>query len=164
LEITTEKDKGTTMTIELPLTISIIDSLLVIVGGEYYLVPLAVVERCAEVKAETILNAENKYIVQDGGFLPFIDLRNEFSIQIERPPVQQVLLVKHKEMTVGLIVDQVIGNYQAVLKALGSAYKKQEIISGASILGSGEIALVLDTNRLIQEFTARNELKVNAMV
>jgi two-component system chemotaxis sensor kinase CheA len=163
LEITTEKDKGTTMTIELPLTISIIDSLLILVGGEYYLIPLAVVERCAEVKAETIEKADNKYIVLDGGFIPFIDLRNEFNIQAERPRVQQVLLIRYKELIVGLIVDQVVGNYQAVLKALGDSYKKQEIISGASILGSGEIALVLDTNRIIQEFASRNELKVYAM-
>jgi two-component system, chemotaxis family, sensor kinase CheA len=163
LEIHTEKDRGTTMTIELPLTISIIDSLLILVGNEYYLVPLAVVERCAEVKAETIINAENKYIVLDGAFIPFIDLRGEFSIQNDRPQVQQVLLVRFREIMVGLIVDQVIGNYQAVLKALGEAYKKQENISGASILGSGEIALVLDTNRIIQEFAARNDLKVNAM-
>jgi len=163
LEITTEKDKGTTLTIELPLTISIIDCLLIKLGGEYFLVPLAVVERCAEVKAETVMKAENKYIVLEGQYIPFIDLRGEFSIQVERPAVQQVLLVRYKEMVVGLIVDEVIGNYQAVLKALGEAYKKQEIISGASILGSGEIALVLDTNRLIQEFAQRNEQKINAM-
>lgn len=163
LEIFTEKDKGTTMTIELPLTISIIDSLLIRVGDEYYLVPLAVVERCAEVKAETIIKADNKYIVLNGAYIPFIDLRNEFSIQSDRPVTQQVLLVRYKEIIVGLIVDEVIGNYQAVLKALGEAYKKQEMISGASILGSGEIALVLDTNRIIQDFAARNELKVNAM-
>jgi len=71
--------------------------------------------------------------------------------------------VKYKDFLVGIVVDEVIGNYQAVLKSLGAAYRKQEIISGASILGSGEIALVLDISRIIQEFQSENELKVNAI-
>ena len=74
-----------------------------------------------------------------------------------------MVLVKFKENQVGVIVDEVVGNYQAVLKSLGEAYKRQEIISGASILGSGEVALVLDTNRIVQDYTNQNELRVNAM-
>ncbi|MBN1951904.1 MAG: chemotaxis protein CheA [Bacteroidales bacterium] len=163
LEMKTEKDIGTTMTIKLPLTISIIDSLLLKCAGDFYLVPLAVVERCAEVKAKQILKAENKYVILADEYIPFIDLRTEFLIDKERPDVQQILLVKFRDIVVGLIVDEVIGNYQAVLKSLGAAYRKQEIISGASILGSGEIALVLDVSRIIQEYSAQNELKINAM-
>jgi two-component system, chemotaxis family, sensor kinase CheA len=163
LEVQTEKDKGTTITIKLPLTISIIDSLLVKVAGEYFLVPLSVVERCAEIKAATLAKTDNNYVVLLGEYIPFLDLRDEFIIEGERPAVQQILLIKFKEDKVGLIVDEVIGNYQAVLKALGDAYKRQEIISGASIMGSGEVALVIDTNKIIQEFNQRNEIKIAAM-
>lgn len=163
LEIDTRRDEGTTITIRLPLTISIIDSLLMKVAGDYYLVPLGVVDRCAEVRAERIVNAQNKYIILNEEYIPFVDLRNEFGETSERPGIQQALLVKYKDMLVGIIVDEVIGNYQAVLKSLGSAYKKQEIISGASILGSGEIALVLDTTKIVQEYAETNELRVNAM-
>jgi two-component system, chemotaxis family, sensor kinase CheA len=162
LELSTEKDKGTTITIKLPLTISIIDSILVKIGAEKMLVPLSVVERVAEVRAEAFSKNDNKYIVLNKEYIPYIDIRNEFLIIGERPVLQHALLVKYKEIKVGLIIDEVIGNYQAVLKSLGESYKKQEVISGASILGSGDIALVLDTNKLIQEFTQRNELKVNA--
>ena len=114
-------------------------------------------------KAADVLKSENKYVVLSEEYIPFVDMRDEFSMEEGRPDTQQILLVRYKEVLVGLVVDEVIGNYQAVLKALGEAYKKQEIISGASILGSGEIALVLDTNKIIQEYAARNELKVNAM-
>jgi two-component system, chemotaxis family, sensor kinase CheA len=163
LEMHTEKDKGTTITIKLPLTISIIDSLLLRCAGKYYLVPLAVVERCAGIKSSVILEAGNKYIVLNKEYIPFIDLRVEFDIKEERPETQQVLIVKYRDIQVGFIIDEVIGNYQAVLKSLGAAYRKQEMISGASILGSGEIALVLDVSRIIQEFSAQKEIKANAM-
>lgn len=162
-EIKTEKDVGTTITIRLPLTISIIDSLLTKIAGEYYLVPLAVVERCAEVHAKDIEGKANKYITLNTEYIPYVDLRNEFGIDGERPDIQQVVLVRFKEVQVGIIVDEVVGNYQAVLKSLGEAYKRQEIISGASILGSGEVALVLDTNKIVQEYSSQNELRVNAM-
>jgi len=163
LEMQTRPDKGTVITIKLPLTISIIDSLLLQCGGDFYLVPLAVVDRCAEIKARNVLSAENQYVIIDGEYIPFIDIRTEFAIAHERPDIQQILMVKHKDMLVGLIVDEVIGNYQAVLKSLGSAYRRQEIISGASILGSGEIALVLDVSKIIQEFSLRSEQKLTAM-
>jgi two-component system chemotaxis sensor kinase CheA len=164
LEIYTQKDEGTTITIKLPLTISIIDSMLCKVSGDYYLVPLSFVDRCDEVNATAIIESDLKYLVLKDEFIPFIDLRKEFSIITERPLLQQVILVNYKDMKVGLIVDEVVGNYQAVLKTLGSAYKKQEIISGACILGTGEVALVLDTNKLVQEFAVLNDQRINSLV
>jgi two-component system, chemotaxis family, sensor kinase CheA len=161
LDIQTEANKGTTITIKLPLTISIIDSLLVMIGQTYYLIPLSVVERCAEVITTTITESHTQYIVLDGEYIPFIDLHNEFDIEDERLPYQRLVLVNHKNIMVALVVDQIVGNHQAVLKTLGQAYRKQEIISGASILGNGDIALVLDTNRLVQEFIATREKEIN---
>jgi two-component system chemotaxis sensor kinase CheA len=152
LDISTEANEGTTMTIKLPLTISIIDSLLVMIGETYYLIPLAVVERCAEVQTPVITENKNNYLNLDNQYIPFIDLHSEFGIIEERLDYQRLILVKYKDIHVALVVDQIMGNHQAVLKSLGQVYRKQEIISGASILGNGEVALVLDSNKLVQEY------------
>jgi two-component system chemotaxis sensor kinase CheA len=152
LDIHTIAGKGTTMTIKLPLTISIIDSLLVMIGDTYYLIPLSVVERCAEVLTPTITESPTQYLNLNGEYIPFIDLHSEFNVKDQRLDYQRLILVKHKNMVIALVVDQIMGNHQAVLKSLGQAYRKQEIISGASILGNGEVALVLDSNKLVQKF------------
>lgn len=161
LDIQTEPNEGTTLTIKLPLTISIIDSLLVMIGETYYLIPLSVVERCAEVTTPTITESPTQYLNLDGEYIPFIDLHNDFNVKEERPEYQRLILVNHKDLQVALVVDQIMGNHQAVLKALGQAYRKQEIISGASILGNGEVALVLDSNKLVQEFMQTREDEIN---
>ncbi len=161
LDVKTEKDVGTVMTIKLPLTISIIDSLLVMIGETYYLIPLSVVERCAEVLTPVITEASSQYLNLDKQYIPFIDLHKEFEFESERLDYQRLILVKHKEIQVALVVDQIVGNHQAVLKSLGQAYRKQEIISGASILGNGEVALVMDTNKLVQEYMTNREDEIN---
>jgi two-component system chemotaxis sensor kinase CheA len=161
LDIATEENVGTTITIKLPLTISIIDSLLVMIGETYYLIPLSVVERCAEVTTPTITDSPTQYLNLEGEYIPFIDLHKEFSVEEDRLDYQRLILVNHKNFQVALVVDQIMGNHQAVLKSLGQAYRKQEIISGASILGNGEVALVMDTNKLVQEFMAQREEALN---
>jgi two-component system, chemotaxis family, sensor kinase CheA len=157
LDIRTQANAGTTIMIRLPLTISIIDSMLVLIGSTYYLIPLAVVQRCAEVKTPVITESPTKYINLEGEFIPFIDLHDEFKTAETRDEYQRLIMVNYKTMPVALVVDHIIGNHQAVLKALGQAYRRQEVISGASILGNGEVALVLDTNKLLQEFMANRE-------
>jgi two-component system chemotaxis sensor kinase CheA len=161
LDIHTEKNIGTTMTIKLPLTISIIDSLLVMLGDTYYLIPLSVVDRCAEIQLEQITESGVDYLNLNGKYIPFIDLHKEFSVDEERSKTQRLIMVNHKGIIVAIVVDEIMGNHQAVLKSLGYIYRRQEIISGASILGNGEVALVLDTNRLVMEFMASREEELN---
>lgn len=163
LEIETEAKVGTTMTIKLPLTISIIDSLLVMTGSTFYLIPLSVVERCAEIQTSVITELTTNYLNLSGVFIPFIDLHKEFEIPEERLSYQRLIIVNHKNTQVALVVDQILGNYQAVLKPLGQAYKKQEIISGASILGNGEVALVLDTNKIVQEYMSMRDNEIETI-
>ncbi|QQS51745.1 MAG: chemotaxis protein CheA [Bacteroidota bacterium] len=163
LEIHTEAGKGTNIIIKLPLTISIIDSLLVMIGKTYYLLPLAIVERCTEVKTPVITESKTQYLDMSGEYIPFIDLHKEFGIEEERLDYQRLIVFKHRGQYVSLVVDQIIGNHQAVLKPLGNAYRRQEIISGASILGNGEVALVLDASKLAQEFTLQSENLANEM-
>ncbi|MBN2484346.1 MAG: chemotaxis protein CheA [Bacteroidales bacterium] len=163
LEIYTQENKGTTLIIRLPLTISIIDSLLVLIGSTYYLIPLAVVQRCAEVKTQVITESPVRYLNLDGEYIPFVDLHKEFDIKEERADYQRLIMLKHKNMLIALVVDHIIGNHQAVLKALGQAYRKQEVVSGASILGNGEVALVLDTNKLLQEYMSEREVELERL-
>ena len=157
VEIDTEVGKGTTITIKLPLTLSIIDGLLVSVADSLYVLPISVVDKIFPVKHKELQDSFNNIIVLDGGQILFIYLRSEFVIGGEAPVYEQVVVVRHGEQKVGLVVDAVIREYQAVLKPVGSHYKDQDFFSGATILGDGSIALILDTNRIVSKFTNDNQ-------
>jgi two-component system chemotaxis sensor kinase CheA len=85
--------------------------------------------------------------------VPYINLREEFGFPIDAAQRSQVIVVNNGERRVGVCVDHIIGEYQAVVKPLGKFYKQQDFISGASILGDGTIALVMDTNKVIELYT-----------
>lgn len=154
-EITLESElgKGTTTTIRLPLTLSIIDGLLVRINDTHYVIPLSVVAKCYEVKHEQLVNKYNNIIVLDGEQVPFYYLRDEFGMGGEAPYHEEVIVISYNEKRIGISVDEVIGEYQAVLKPLGRYYQKQDYLSGATILGDGTIALVVDPNKLIKELS-----------
>jgi two-component system, chemotaxis family, sensor kinase CheA len=157
VSIETESHKGTTITLKLPLTLSIIDGLLVSIDNAYFIIPLASINKCFEFRHETLLNAVNNLIFVNDGHIPFIYLRKEFGISTPCPFLEQVIAVEYGDVRIGLAVDKVIGEYQAVLKSLGIMYKKQDIISGATILGDGTVALVLDPNKIIAQFEYQNQ-------
>jgi two-component system, chemotaxis family, sensor kinase CheA len=151
VEVTTREGQGTTFSIKLPLTLSIIDGLLVRIGETDFILPLLAVNKCYEVETKTLREAHNRWVTLDGERTPYLFLRENFSINHVDPTLSQVIRVAHKGKYVGLAVDRIIGQYQAVLKPLGEQYKKQDEFSGATILGDGSVALVVDTNRLIQK-------------
>nr|NQU89899.1 chemotaxis protein CheA [Bacteroidota bacterium] len=154
--IESEIDKGTTMTIILPLTLSIIDGMQVQIDDEYYIIPLGAVHKIYSITGTTAEKAFDNVIVLEGEQLPFFNLRKEFEIGGRVPQKLEVLVVKYEHGMVGLIIDKVIGEYQTVLKPLGKHYKKQQFISGGTILGDGSVALVLDTNKIISKFSRKN--------
>jgi two-component system chemotaxis sensor kinase CheA len=80
-------------------------------------------------------------------------LREEFNIKTESPKMQEVVVVHYGEKEVGIVIDRVIRESQVVVKSLGKHFKDQEIISGASIMGDGIVALVLDTNKIIEKYS-----------
>lgn len=153
VEVDSVLGEGTTVTIKLPLTLSIIDGLLVRIADTFYVIPLAVVEKIYAVEHSQIKKSFNNIIVLDGVQYPLINLREEFLLDDFDGKDEQILITKFNDKNIGLTVDEVIGEYQAVLKPLGKHYKNQEIISGATILGDGTIALVIDTNKAIKYFT-----------
>ncbi len=160
VEVDSEKGVGTTITIKLPLTLSIIDGLLVRVHETNYVIPLSSVDKIYAVEHKKVVDQFNDVVVLDGQQVPFFNLRKEFN-QPEFPDeMEQVIVVHYEEKKVGFVVDLVVGEYQAVLKPLGRHYKNQDMISGATILGDGTVALVMDTNRIINQFSRQGRFAV----
>lgn len=153
VHVDSEVDKGTTITIKLPLTLSIIDGLLVKIENTHFIIPLSVVSKCYATMHDTLLKCRNNLIVLDGEQIPFHYLREGFAMSDNPPRVMQIVVVNYEGVKVGLTFDSIVGEYQAVLKPLGKMYKDQEMISGASILGDGTIALVLDSSKIIKIFS-----------
>jgi len=156
VEVESEAGKGTTLTIKLPLTLSIIDGLLVRICNTHYIIPLTVVDKIYAVEHRKLMKAFNNVLILDGEQIPFFNLRQEFNEPESDALMEEVVVVRFEDKQVGIAVDTVIGEYQAVLKPLGKHYKRQEIISGATILGDGTIALVLDPNKTIKQFSNQN--------
>lgn len=149
ITIDSKKDEGTTLTIRLPLTLSIIDGLLVSIANTFYIIPLSAITKCYAVKNTLLVNQFNELIELDGRQVPFLHLREQFGYDVAATGESQMIVVNNGVREVGVSVDHIIGEYQAVVKPLGKYYRKQDFASGASILGDGTIALVLDTAKLI---------------
>ncbi|MBN1185418.1 MAG: chemotaxis protein CheA [Bacteroidales bacterium] len=147
---------GTTVTINLPLMLSIIDGLLVWIGNNKYVIPLSLVDRIFSLESDQINKVFNRIIVLDGVQYPFFDLHDCFSLQEERPDRMQAVLVTYNGQKVAFSVDQVVGKIQAVLKPLGKLYHDHKFLSAATIMGDGTIALVIDPNAIISEFNSAN--------
>lgn len=136
---------GTAIIIQIPLTLAIIDGLLVRISDEHFVVPLSNVEECIEYRR----SSQNDGVVANRGeLLPVIDLRREFLIDGAPPEIEQAVVVETGIGTVGFVVDAVIGDHQTVIKNLGQMYRHVEGVSGATILGNGDVALILDVQRL----------------
>jgi two-component system chemotaxis sensor kinase CheA len=150
VSIESEKGKGTLLSIKLPLTLSIIDGLLVAVGTNQYVIPISAIDKIYALEATQMKQTFNSVVVINSEQYPYIDLRKVFNEEEkESSEVVQMIMVKAENKVTGVIVDNVIGEYQTVVKPLGKYLKKQEIISGASIMGDGTIAMVIDTSRLL---------------
>jgi two-component system chemotaxis sensor kinase CheA len=147
--ISSLKGIGTTITMRLPLTLAIIEGLLVKIGEEYFVLPLSAVEECVELTRKDITNAHGRHIANvRGQAVPYIRLREQFFIQGETPEIEQIVIIGVEGQRVGFVVDNVVGEHQTVIKTLGRVYKDIEGISGATILGDGTVALILDTAKL----------------
>lgn len=150
-EISTVRDAGTVYSIRLPLTLSIIDGLLVKIGNTDFILPLSSVYKCYEVETSVLEQAFNTWVTLDGERTPFVYLRDKFEITGDKPALSQVIKVLYRGNYVGLVFDRIAGEYQAVLKNLGSFYQGQDEFSGATILGDGTVALVIDPYRVISK-------------
>jgi two-component system chemotaxis sensor kinase CheA len=144
------RGSGTKVTLKIPLTLAIIEGLLVRVGNEHYVVPLSSVDGCIEIKRAERLTAKDgrKLLTYRNELLPYVGMRELFEVSGVAPAIEQIVVVNANEARVGFVVDQVVGDYQTVIKPLGRMFKSSEGLSGATILGDGTVALIVDVNRL----------------
>jgi two-component system chemotaxis sensor kinase CheA len=149
VSIESEIGQGTILTLEIPLTLSIIDGLLVTVADNQYVIPISNIEKIYSIEDVKLSSSFNNIAVIDDQQYSYLDLREIFEEKEGASEHSQLILVKYEDKRVGVIVDNVIGEYQTVVKPLGRFLKKLENISGASIMGDGTISMVIDTNRLI---------------
>jgi two-component system chemotaxis sensor kinase CheA len=148
---------GSTFEIRLPLTLAIIDGFLIGVGDSHYVIPLGFVRECLELSATDIPDdrVDLHYDLR-GEFLPCVRLRNIFGVKDSRPKRENIIVVSFGDTRAGLIADQLDGESQTVIKPLGALFESNRAISGATILGSGEVALIIDVPKLISEVSKRS--------
>ncbi|GAB5427678.1 MAG: chemotaxis protein CheA [Devosia indica] len=160
IDVTSRPGEGSTMTLRLPLTLAIIDGMLVRVGNGRYTIPLAAVEECVELPEGIEAHAKGRNFLDiRGALVPYLRLREVFGTKGESEPHQKVVIVSSGEGRVGLVVDQIIGNNQTVIKQLSKLHSGIKSFSGATILGDGSVALILDTAHLVaagQGYVDRN--------
>lgn len=159
IDIESKVNEGTTLTIGLPLTLSIIDGLLIELGNGSFVIPLAAIDKCYTFANAKDVNKFTKILELSDEQIPYIDLRETFEITDEKnkDTSKQIVVVNNGKSQVALICDHIVGEYQAVIKPLGVYFKDQDYISGSTILGDGTIALVFDTNRLIRKYVDTKE-------
>jgi two-component system chemotaxis sensor kinase CheA len=151
IEIETEKDLGTSITMKLPTTLSIIDSLLLEVDQSRILIPLLEVEYCYRESRSNIYGKNSSYLPYKDNMVPFISLRRKFKFSDLDAPEEMVIIISKYDKKYALIVDDIIGEQQAVIKPLGELFINQPYYSGGSIMADGKLALVLDTNYLFNQ-------------
>ncbi|TCD22490.1 chemotaxis protein CheA [Pseudomonas sp. IC_126] len=151
VDVESVEGRGTTLRIRLPLTLAIIDGFLTGVGDASYVVPLKSVVECVELTAEQHKETRRcSFINLRGEVLPFIRLRDYFDLDGQVGRRENIVVVSYGGHKAGLIVDALLGEYQTVIKPLGRLFANLSGISGSTILGSGEVALILDVPALVQ--------------
>jgi len=149
IHISSEINKGATITIKLQQTVSIIDTLLIRCGTSFFAIPLSEIENCQLPANEEFIIHQNKQLDYMNQLVPFTNLRDEFQCYSKNEERQKILIINRNDKKHAIITDEIIGEYQAVIKPLGKAFNDIKCIYGASILGSGKIALLIDTEKLI---------------
>ncbi|MBN1616899.1 MAG: chemotaxis protein CheA [Spirochaetales bacterium] len=148
VDLESEPGVYTQVTLKIPLTLAIIDGLLVQIGEESYVIPLASVVGCLEFIQAKQKN-ENRIVIFHDKQLPFINMRDFFDISGTRRAIEQMVVVNVKDQHVGILVDQVVGSIQTVIKPIGKIFKRADGVASASILGDGSVALILDVERVL---------------
>jgi len=151
IDIESSAGQGTAVRVRLPLTMAIIDGFMVGIGSSPYIIPLDMVVECVELsEADRVAAGKRNYINLRGEVLPFIMLRAYFNETGGVSRYQNIVIVQYAGHKIGLVVDELYGEVQTVIKSLGRVYREGRGISGATILGNGRVALILDVPRLMQ--------------
>jgi two-component system chemotaxis sensor kinase CheA len=149
--IASEEGEGSSMSLTLPLTLAIIEGLLVQVNESRLIFPMfAVTENVELLGSERRTKNGRNVISVRGELIPYIDLRALFQMDGKVPKIEKIVIVEHEEQRVGFVVDRVLGTHQTVLQPLGRFFRNVTVASGATIMGDGGVALILDTASIIK--------------
>ena len=151
ISIDSEAGRGTTVRVRLPLTLAIMDCMLVTVGGSRFAIPLGTIEECVEYERE----GQRGFVDLRGDVLPTAALRQLFRLPGAAPRRESVLVVRHAGQRAGLVVDSLQGQCQAVIKPLSPVFSGISCLSGSTVLGSGDVALILDIPALLKQLQAK---------
>lgn len=150
IDIVSKPGEGSTIALRIPLTLAIIDGLLVRVGPDHYVIPLSAVEECLELSLDEDLRSRGRsFISLRDRLVPYLRLREVFETGTEPELHQKVVVVSTGSERVGLVVDQIIGDHQTVIKSMSKLHHDVAAFSGATILGDGTVALILDIAQLV---------------
>lgn len=156
IELLSPPGQGTTVRIRLPLTLAMIDGLLVEAAGSSYVLPLGMVRECMEIRPEQRQQVRAKgHVDLRGEVLPVVFLRDHFGLQGATPKRENIVVIQAQGIKAGLVVDNLLGEYQTVIKPLGQMFSGVKGISGSSVLGSGVVALILDAPALLKDLIER---------
>ena len=163
IDVKSVSGQGSTITLRIPLTLAIIEGLLVRVGEGRYVIPLAAVEECLELSLEEDLRSRGRSIITlRERLVPFLRLRDLFETGTKPDTYQKIVVVGTGAERVGLVVDQIVGNHQTVIKAMSPLHRNVAAFAGATILGDGSVALILDIAQLIAMSQPREERRLAA--
>ena len=162
IEINSKKGEGSTFTIRLPLTLAIIDGFLVQSGETKYIIPLEMIQECIELSASYKKHMRgNQFINLRDTILPILNIRKYLNEEPSKTQRENIVVVKYGNYSMGLEVDELFGEFQTVIKPLGKVFENVPGISGGTILGSGEIALIFDIPKLMEHKIYNKGVKCN---
>ncbi len=150
IDIKSKPGDGSAVVLRIPLTLAIIDGLLVRVGDERFVIPLAAVEKCLELSLEEDLRSRGRsFVTLHERLVPFLRLRDLFHTGTKPELHQKIVVITTGGERVGLVVDQIIGGHQTVIKSMSPLHRDVSAFAGATILGDGSLALILDVIQIV---------------
>jgi len=151
VDIDSKLDEGTLFTIKLPLTLAIIDGFLIQVGKTKYIIPLEMIQECIELNSSYKEKMKgNQFINLRDNILPLLDIRSHYNEEESDSKRENVVVVQYGDYQMGILVDELFGEFQTVIKPLGDIFANVPGISGGTILGSGDIGLIFDIPKLME--------------
>ncbi|MYM21366.1 chemotaxis protein CheA [Duganella sp. FT135W] len=158
VDVSSKEGQGTTVTVRLPLTLAIIDGFLVQIGSSVFVIPLDMIEECIEYATEP----GQDYTNLRGQVLPLVRLRELFRVGGAATRRESIVVLKFGNHRAGLVVDTLLGEFQTVIKPLSPMFSEVKCISGSTILGSGEVALILDVAALMNTVSGKGAVALAA--
>ncbi|MCV2884737.1 chemotaxis protein CheA [Aestuariibacter sp. AA17] len=151
IELDSIVNKGTTITLKLPLTLAIIEGLLTRVGDDVIAIPLSIIKECVEIRSKDLSKTKQGYSTKiRGTLMPCVSLREWAEISADKPDLVELIIVSVDNESFAFIVDEIIDQQQIVIKNLGAVYRSIDSISGATILGDGSVALIIDAFQILK--------------